>query len=378
METIKTQGFRYAGSKNKIIPSIIQIIKETGAKSVFDGFSGTTRVTQALKFKKYLVYSNDLNIWSNVFAKCFLLNEKPKEYYEDIINHLNNIKPRAGWFTENYGGIVNTGKSSIQSDGKKKPWQIHNTMKLDSIRYEIELISSDDIEKSVLLTSLILAMDSVDNTLGHHVSYLKDWSPRSYKNMIMKVPNFILDDKKHKVFSDDMFNLLDKTKEVDLCYYDPPYGSNNDVTPTTRVRYNSYYHLWKTIILNENPELFGSANRRADSKDKFGVSIFEEYKKENGRFIAETALKNLIVGTKCENILLSYSNNGRVSVDNIISLIRDNNKHLKVFTINYKDNAMKVMTKNGNWENDKRVKNVEYLFLISNKSIKDKTSIFFN
>ena len=378
MEKIKTQGFRYAGSKNKIIPIILQIIGDIHVNSVFDGFSGTTRVSQALKIKKYIVYSNDLNIWSNTFAKCFLLNKKPKSYYKDIIDHLNNMEPKVDWFTEKYGGIINHGTSSIQIDGKKKPWQIHNTMKLDSIRDEIDLLTSDDIEKSVLLTSLILAMDSVDNTLGHHVSYLKDWSNRSYKNMKMEVPNFILDDKNHKVFNDDMFKLLEKTKEVDLCYYDPPYGSNNDVTPTTRVRYNSYYHLWKTIILNEKPELFGSANRRVDSKDKFGVSVFEEYKKESDRFIAEIALENLIIKSKCDNILLSYSNNGRISIENIISIIKDNNKKLKVFTINHKDNNMKVMIKNGNWENNKRNKNIEYLFLISNQKIRDKKSIFFN
>mgnify|MGYP003323534887 CR=1 FL=1 len=32
------------------------------------------------------------------------------------------------------------------------------------------------IEKSVLITSLILSMDKVSNDMGHQVSYLKKWT----------------------------------------------------------------------------------------------------------------------------------------------------------------------------------------------------------
>ena len=53
----------------------------------------------------------------------------------------------------------------VLGDGKKRIWQIHNTMKLDAIREEIENIAKNEIEKSVLLTSLMLAMDKVDSTL---------------------------------------------------------------------------------------------------------------------------------------------------------------------------------------------------------------------
>jgi enterochelin esterase-like enzyme len=50
-----------------------------------------------------------------------------------LIDHLNAVPPRDGWFTENYAGLPNGG-SAVQADGLKKPWQIHNTRKLDGIR----------------------------------------------------------------------------------------------------------------------------------------------------------------------------------------------------------------------------------------------------
>lgn len=45
---IQTQGIKYAGSKLKIIPYILETIKDLEINNVLDGFSGSTRVSQAL------------------------------------------------------------------------------------------------------------------------------------------------------------------------------------------------------------------------------------------------------------------------------------------------------------------------------------------
>ena len=101
-----------------------------------------------------------------------MLNRDSTTHYSELIQHLNNVPPQDGWFTKHYGGIPNGGVS-VQHDGLKKPWQVHNTRKLDGIRAEIENLSVSTIERAVALTSLILALDRVDNTLGHFVSYLR-------------------------------------------------------------------------------------------------------------------------------------------------------------------------------------------------------------
>ena len=61
-------------------------------------------------------------------------------------------------------------------------------MKLDAIREYIECNNFNEIDKNVLLTSLIFALDKVDNTLGHFTSYLSNWSARSYNDLILTVP----------------------------------------------------------------------------------------------------------------------------------------------------------------------------------------------
>jgi adenine-specific DNA-methyltransferase len=230
-----------------------------------------------LKQSGYTVFANDIADWLKVFGECYLLNRKTASYYLPIIEHLNNLPGKYGWFSENYGGEPNGG-SAMQKDGRKRIWQLHNTKKLDAIRDEIDKIAKDEIEKSVLLTSLIIAMDKVDSSVGHQVSYLKKWAPRAYNTMKMEVPRLIIDDKPHKVYQKDIFDLVNDI-EVDLAYYDPPYGSSNELMPPSRVRYASYYHIWKTICLNDKPKLVGVANRREDVGDTISGSIFEEFRK---------------------------------------------------------------------------------------------------
>ncbi|KKT96561.1 MAG: D12 class N6 adenine-specific DNA methyltransferase [Parcubacteria group bacterium GW2011_GWA2_45_15] len=368
---METEGIKYTGSKREIIPTLLELVRPLNVRTVFDGFTGTTRVAQGFKKAGYQVYANDVAVWSKIFGDCYLLNTKPASYYQPIIDRLNKLPGESGWFTENYGGEPNGG-SAIHKDGKKKMWQLHNTMKLDAIREEIDNVVNDEVEKSVLLTSLISAMDKVDSSVGHHVSYLKQWAPRAYNTMKMVVPKLIIDDEKHKVFNKEIFDLLDDV-EVDLAYYDPPYGSSNELMPPSRVRYASYYHIWKTVCLNDKPKLTGAANRREDVSDVIAGSVFEEFRKnDNGRYLVTDALKKLIEKTKAKYIVLSYNNNGRATFDAITEILRELKMKCSILEMDYRKNVMATMAWTNEWlsSGHEDVKNKEFLFLIQ----KDKSA----
>jgi len=178
-EAPSTEGIKYAGSKLKLIPHILRLAGKVNAKTFLDGFSGTTRVSQAFAQSGYDVVCNDHAVWSEVFGTCYLKAKSQREY-RALIEHLNGLKPKDGWFTEFYGGDAD------QQEQPKRPWQVQNTRKLDAIREEIERLALDPVSKCVALTSLILALDQVDSTLGHFVSYLREWSPRSYKTLLLR------------------------------------------------------------------------------------------------------------------------------------------------------------------------------------------------
>ncbi len=361
-----TEGIKYAGSKLRLLPAILQLVAKVKPKTVLDGFSGTTRVAQALARAGYSVVANDVAVWSKVFGTCYLLNARPAEHYAPMIRHLNALPGRDGWFTEHYGGASSQNESPRPADAKR-PWQIHNTRRLDSMREEMERMPLSEVEKCVLLTSLILALDAVDSTVGHHASYLSRWSPRSFREIQLGLPNFIPPAEGSAVYQSDIFSLLPEV-EADLAYFDPPYGSNNKKMPASRVRYAAYYHLWKTVCLNDKPAVFGKANRRADSSDLAAGSPFEDFRKnEAGRFVAVEAVERLLRNARARHIVLSYSSGGRATAEELNDVFRKVGTVRETVEIDYRRNVMAGMRWTNEWVQEAEAPNKEFLFLIKKR-----------
>lgn len=350
-----TQGIKYAGSKLKILPFIFELISEIDINTILDGFSGTTRVSQAFAKSGFQTTACDLSEWSEVFARAYLLNKRTPSYYQPIIDHLNSLQGYEGWFSHHYGGSI--------SNSDKRPFQLKNTRKLDAIRDEIDKMNLDEQERAVALSSLILALDSVDNTLGHYAAYLSGWSIRSHKELKLKLPLLFVNTCENRVVKGDVFDWAG-VQHYDLAYFDPPYGSNNEKMPPSRVRYNSYYHIWTTIILNDQPTVFGKANRRIDSRDGASSSVFEEYRKDgNGNFIALKSISKLIETTNARYVLFSYSSGGRATRNDLFEILRSSGRIVKALEIDYKKNVMSQLRWTHKWTNDEPAFK-EYLFLI--------------
>jgi adenine-specific DNA-methyltransferase len=352
---IETEGIKYIGSKLKLLPYIFEMVKELPVKSALDGFSGSTRVSQLFAKMGLNTTANDTAVWSEIFAKAYLLNIEQPQYYSKIIDHLNAVKPCHGWFSDYYGGDIDS--------SEKRPFQLKNTKKTDAVRNEIERMKLSDIEKSVALTSLILALDAVDNTMGHHTSYLSKWSARSYNNLTLKLPKLFVNTTENRVLRNDIFDVVQEP--FDLVYLDPPYGSNNEKMPSSRVRYNSYYHLWTSVILNDQPEIFGKARRREDTRDLKSISIFEEYRRnEAGKSIAMDALQKIICKIHAKYVLLSYSSGGRATRDELYDILKTNGTLVSAKEIDHKRNVMSAMRWTNKWTNDGGDGHFEYLFLL--------------
>ncbi len=84
---IITQGIKYAGSKLAIVKHILSAISDLQVNTVLDGFSGTTRVSQALAQSGYEVTCSDISAWSDE-----LITEFSKKFTTDMDYIHNEIE----------------------------------------------------------------------------------------------------------------------------------------------------------------------------------------------------------------------------------------------------------------------------------------------
>jgi adenine-specific DNA-methyltransferase len=342
-----TEGIKYIGSKLKLLPNILDVVSGlTVVNSVLDLFSGTTRVSQVLKHSGYLVGSNDIALCSFLFSKAYIENSSLYNGVEDDLYTLNSLEGIEGFITRNYA----EGATSNNNINDIMYWRRFNTLKADAIRAEIDkMYTSWSKEWCILLSSLVLALDRVDNTVGVQQAFLKNsWSQRSSNKLFLQVPN-ITSGRCGKSYNKDSNVLVrEVSKDFDLVYVDPPYTSHN---------YISYYHIWETLIRNDNPQVSGIVNRRVN----YTKSDYNTKK-------APECFFDLLKNINSKYILISYNDEGIIKVDDMTNMCLGVGK-LDIFSVDYKRNVMSqigICNKDGNVVGvpGKR-DNKEFLFLIS-------------
>jgi adenine-specific DNA-methyltransferase len=287
---------KYLGSKRSLIPWIIDTIQQhcPKAQSVADLFSGTSRVGCALKGQGYVVESNDHNLFAYHLAHCYVetdLQDIP-ENFTSIIDHLNNLPGKQGFFTENY--CV-----------KSRFFHPKNGEKIDAIRGEIEHLDVNTKLKSVLLVSLMEAADRVDSTCGIQMAYLKTWAQRAFSPLSLRMPKLVSRASKDPCKA-HCLDALDAAATIscDVAYLDPPYNQHS---------YRGNYHIWETLVRFDNPELYGCAQKRIDCKTR--KSLF------NSKPRFKDTLLSVISALQSPYIVLSFSDEGFITRDEIEELL---------------------------------------------------------
>src|SRR5262245_22676233 len=175
---------KYIGSKRVLLPAILDAVESiSGARTILDLFSGTSRVGHALKSRGYRVIANDHNAYAHTLATCYVQADADQHSRraQQLIDELNQTAAAAAPsatpdpFTQTY---------CIDS----RFFHPDNGPRIFAVREEIRQKRLDPELEAVLLTSLLEAADRVDSTTGLQMAYLKSWAPRALRPLALRMP----------------------------------------------------------------------------------------------------------------------------------------------------------------------------------------------
>jgi adenine-specific DNA-methyltransferase len=277
---------KYLGSKRALMPVLETLFAASKATTAVDLFTGTTRVAAAMKQLGMQVTAVDTASYSEIFSKTFIeLDATGKDLSElaDAVKSLNALSGTSGYFTE------------VFCD-KARYFQPKNGQRIDAIRSAIETDYKGSWMYFPLLSSLLIAADKVDSTTGVQMAYLKTWSRRSFLDIELQVPELLAGS--GRSIRGDAIEQAPNLGSFDLAYLDPPYNQH---------RYFGNYHIWETLVRWDQPEYYGIANKRIDTRSKENKSDF------NSKLTLPAALATLISELDVKTLVLSYNNESWLS-----------------------------------------------------------------
>ena len=276
---------KYLGSKRRLVPVLGELLARSQADRALDLFTGTTRVAQEWKRRGAFVTASDSARYSAVLARCYIevdAGEVDVEGVAAALCQLQELEGYDGYCTETFSR-------------QARYFQEHNARRIDAIRDAIEQEWTGHPWQPILMTSLLQAADRVDSTTGLQMAYLKQWSPRSFNQLELRVPELLPG--AGRAVRGDVNEVVAELPEAGLAYLDPPYNQH---------RYEGNYHVWETLVAWDAPEHYGVACKRVDLRDRAAGSVF------NRRREAPDALARLIGAVPAETLIISGSDEGWV------------------------------------------------------------------
>lgn len=377
---------KYMGSKRSILDFVIGAIDDiyTGGK-VCDLFAGTSVVSGALG-KLVPIHSNDIQEYSAILSQTYLSSYDWQLFsptlLDDIINeasgyvasfrhaHSNSKYYYTAELTvKQFVKLEMDQQKLLESDFGRSShhlfvkyysgtyWSFEQCLWIDAIRRVADGYRGTPLYY-VILSSLMYSMSYCSQSTGHYAQY-RDAKSESSKNDILiyrlrhirvyfeakfkQLQEYLgNNDLDHTITSLDYRICLDNLENGTLVYADPPYAF---------VHYSRFYHAIETLVKYDYPQIDHKGRYRSDRhQSPFGR-----------RTEVKEAFKSLFSKVKkkhCE-LILSYSNTGMISLEEILQIARENMG--ANYIVSYKEQDYKHSTMGRSDDKSKNVK--EYLVI---------------
>ncbi|WP_432632224.1 DNA adenine methylase [Brachyspira sp.] len=380
---LKENLIAYIGNKRRLLPFIENVFldildKDKNIKTALDLFAGSGSVSRLLKTLDLEVYSNDWEHYSYILnyahiqiniedTKNMFIHTGGLENTIETINNIDRIKNKDRYISKFYSP-----KNDYNPDLKNERlfYTQYNGTKIDIIRHNIEELYKNNAinqkEYFYLIASLIYEAATHTNTSGVFKAFHSGFGGRN-KDALNRILTPIslkelpLYDGKNgyvSMLDANEFALKNKDKKFDLVYLDPPYNQH---------QYGSNYHLLNTIALWDKPKINKNIYINGKKTDKGGIR--KDWIKTKSDYCykktAKNSLINLLENINANHIVMSYSTDGIIEFDDLISIL-ENKGNLKIETseyVKYRGAKRSIVNK---------TKNIEYLFIVDARKSKIK------
>lgn len=306
--------YRYIGNKTKLLPYIIEKVEgivPRGA-TICDLMAGTGVVSYALSEKGYKMISSDIMTYTKCHLVSNLLIDEPPRFsnagfegYESIINYLNNLEPFEGYF---YKEFSPDGKPENGCEPRKY-FSSENAKKIDAIRNQINnwIFNNqiDEKEEMLLKHTLIMAVNDVANISGTYGYFLAELKNNAREPIMLEPITFNQVQPQNNRVIQGFAEEIAADIKADLCYIDPPYMKR---------QYAANYHILETIARGDFPEAIGKSGLR---------DWWVQHSKLCTKTKGLDSLKRIIENMQCDNFVISYSEDGLFSLEQLSELFNN-------------------------------------------------------
>lgn len=293
--------FRYIGSKSRLVDRIKTHFGPPNGGFFVDAFCGTGAVAEAASELGWSVRLNDSLLSATIMSAARLTSAIEARFaaiggYDAAITALNAARPVHGFVWREYSPA-----SKMAVGVERRYFTEANAARIDAmralIRTWVEEGLIDTVEERLLIADLLGAVNRVANIAGTFGCFLSKWTPQSAEQIELRPRKLKANKCVIDVSVGDVFNV--KVKAGDVVYLDPPY---------TKRQYASYYHIPETVAIGDAPTVEGIAGLRP-WKDRASDFCY--------KVRALKTLTKLIEVMKTEKLILSYSSQGHIEINDL-------------------------------------------------------------
>jgi adenine-specific DNA-methyltransferase len=315
------------GNKRKLVNNIKDIVLDVckilnkSKLNIFDGFAGSSVVSRKLSFLADNLYTNDLELYAYLMARCYL--ETPtttnQQAIQTHINTMNNLAENGPY----HEGVISKLYAPKDTHNIKEDercfYTRENALIIDTLRKYID----ERVPESLQVYCLVPLLNKASihtNTAGVFKGFYKkdgvgcfggageNALGRIMKPIRLEMPIWNGTTFKAHCFNEDINALIAKLpSDIDVMYLDPPYNQHP---------YGSNYFMLNVIAKNEEP---------TDISKVSGIPTDWQKSNYNSRAGAVESMRALMSQglEKSKYLLISYNNEGIITGDDWTELFAE-------------------------------------------------------